>query len=158
MLDAGNPINPPANFPVVGAYPLGTAAAPNYGGYAYDFGVHYSPDGAIEYQGSAFNGALNGALLITRYSGGKDIIVLRTDPVTGAITSAETGIAGFTQFDGPVDIDRRTRAPAICTSPTWPRESSSFFAPSTMVEPLRSARPTFISTTPSTHPPAHHRH
>jgi fibronectin type 3 domain-containing protein len=108
VMDGGNPVNPPANFPVIGAYPSGTAADPKYAGYAYDIGVHYSPDGAIEYQGSAFNGALDGALLITRYSGGKDILMLRTG-ANGEITSAETGIAGFTQFDGPVDITEDPR-------------------------------------------------
>ena len=71
--------------------------------------MHYSPDGSIEYKGSAFGGALNGALLVTRYSGGKDILVLRTGDA-GQITTSETGIAGFTGFIDPVDLieDPRT--------------------------------------------------
>ncbi len=103
VFGGGNPVNPPANFAVQGAYPLGTNPDPNYKGYAYDFGVHYSPDGAIEYTGSAFGGALNGDLLITRYSGGKDVLALTTG-ASGQITSGITGISGFTGFTDPVDI------------------------------------------------------
>ena len=99
----GNPVNPAPNTEIQAAYPPGTNPDPNYKGYLYDFGVHYSPDGSIEYQGNAFGGALNGALLITRYSGGKDIIVLTTG-ANGQITSAVTGITGFTGFADPVDL------------------------------------------------------
>ena len=103
IFGGANPTNPAANDAIQSAYPLGTNPDPNYRGYAYDFGVHYSPDGSIEYTGNAFGGALNGALLITEYSGGKDVVVLRTGSA-GQITEAETGIAGFTGFEDPVDI------------------------------------------------------
>jgi glucose/arabinose dehydrogenase len=103
IFGGGNPTTPATNDAIQTAYPLGTNPDPNYKGYAFDFGVHYSPDGSIEYTGNAFGGALNGALLITRYSGGKDIIVLRTGS-NGQITSSETGITGLTQFNDPVDV------------------------------------------------------
>ncbi len=104
VMNGGNPqTSLGANFPIQGAYPAGTNPDPNYRGIAFDFGVHYSPDGAIEYHGSAFNGALDHALLITRYSGGKDILLLRVG-ANGQITQSETGIAGFTQFTDPIDI------------------------------------------------------
>jgi glucose/arabinose dehydrogenase len=103
IFGGGNPINPAPNDAIQTAYPLGTNPDPNYRGYAYDFGVHYSPDGSIEYTGNAFGGALNGALLITEYSGGKDVDVLRTGS-NGQITGSEMGIAGFTGFEDPVDI------------------------------------------------------
>ncbi len=108
IFGGGNPNNPAPNTAIQGSYPLGTNPDPNYRGYAYDFGVHYSPDGDIEYTGNAFGGALNGALLITEYSGGKDIIALRTGS-NGQITQAETGIAGFTGFQDPVDVIEDTR-------------------------------------------------
>jgi len=107
IFGGGNPTNPKPNTAIQTAYPLGTNPDPRYPGYAYDFGVHYSPDGAIEYTGSAFGGALNGALLITRYSGGKEIIVLTTG-AQGQITSAITGIAGFTGYTDPLDITENT--------------------------------------------------
>jgi glucose/arabinose dehydrogenase len=105
----GNPVDPQSNWEIQSQYKLGTNPDPNYRGYAYDFGVHYSPDGSIEYEGNAFGGALNGALLITEYSGGKDVIALRTGS-SGQITGAQTGFTGFTGFTDPVDIieDPRT--------------------------------------------------
>jgi glucose/arabinose dehydrogenase len=103
IFGGGNPISPQADWAIQDAYPLGTNPDPNYKGYAFDFGPHYSPDGAIEYTGNAFGGALNGALLITEYSGGKDVVVLRTGG-SGQITGEESGIAGFTGFSDPVDI------------------------------------------------------
>lgn len=99
----GNPVNPAPDTEILDSYPLGTMPDPNYRGYIYDFGVHYSPDGSIEYTGNAFGGALNGALLITEYSGGKDVLALTTGS-SGQITGTETGIAGFTGFEDPVSI------------------------------------------------------
>jgi hypothetical protein len=46
---------------------------------------------------------LDGKILVTRYSGGKDIIVLTPGP-DGNITEAVTGIDGFRQFGDPLDI------------------------------------------------------
>jgi fibronectin type 3 domain-containing protein/glucose/arabinose dehydrogenase len=103
IFGGANPIDPAPNTAIQTAYPLGTNPSPIYPGYAYDFGVHYSPDGSIEYEGSAFGGALNGALLITEYSGGKDVVALTTGS-SGQITSSIKGIAGFTGFTDPVDI------------------------------------------------------
>ena len=57
-------------------YPVGVAPDRNWRGAAFDFGEHYSPDGAIEYKSSTFGGALQGKLLVARYSAGDDIIVL----------------------------------------------------------------------------------
>jgi fibronectin type 3 domain-containing protein len=107
IMDGGNPSTPLGGaFPIESAYPVGTNPDPNYRGTAGplgDLGVHYSPDGSIEYKGSAFNGALNGALLITRYSGGDDILLART-AADGTVASTETGIAGFTGFNNPIDL------------------------------------------------------
>ena len=69
-------------------YPVGTKPDPNYQGPAYIFGPDYSPDGIIQYSGNAFGGALNGHLLITRYSAGKDIIDLTLNSGGGINTSA----------------------------------------------------------------------
>src|SRR5207237_5309263 len=53
-------------------YPVGTQPEAKFTMPAYDFGKSVSPNGLIEYIG----GTLDGDILVTRYSGGKDIIVL----------------------------------------------------------------------------------
>jgi hypothetical protein len=76
---------------------------------AYEFGKSVSPNGTIEYKSNTFAGALRGKLLITRYSGGDDVIVLTPGP-NGNIAESITGITGLTGFIDPLDIieDPRT--------------------------------------------------
>ncbi|NJO03777.1 MAG: choice-of-anchor D domain-containing protein [Bacteroidia bacterium] len=50
------------------------------------------------------NGNLKGALLVVRYSGGKDIIALLPDGPNGDIGTSKLGISGFTGFDDPLDL------------------------------------------------------
>lgn len=83
-------------------YPVGTQPDRNRRNDLYTFGRNYAPAGAIEYKGGAFNGVLNGALLVARYSGGDDIIVLKIDGA-GNVT-AQSGLAGLTHFVDPLDI------------------------------------------------------
>jgi glucose/arabinose dehydrogenase len=102
-LNGGNPTSSvdPAD---VSAYPVGTAADRNWRNFSYDFGPHFSPDGAIEYKSDAFGGALRGKLLVTRYSAGDDVIALTPGGSNLDITSADAGITGFTGFTDPVDL------------------------------------------------------
>lgn len=102
VLNGGNPTSgsDPAQ---VNPYPVGTLPDRNWRGAAFDFGQHYSPDGIIEYRSNALGGALTGKLLVVRYSGGDDIIVL-TPGLNGDIINAQTGIAGFTGFTDPLDL------------------------------------------------------
>lgn len=87
----------------VSDYPVGTLPEKHFVPPVYDFGKSVSPNGLCEYTGNAFGGALRGKILVTRYSGGKDIIVLSPGS-DGNITEAITGIDGFTQFSDPLDI------------------------------------------------------
>lgn len=91
-------------------YPLGTAPDPNYRGYSYDFDVHASPDGAIEYKSNTFKGALKGKLMVVRYSQHKDIITLTPGGPNKDIVSAIEGyeIQGFSGFDDPLDLTEDT--------------------------------------------------
>ncbi|WP_221392039.1 Ig-like domain-containing protein [Dyadobacter sp. NIV53] len=97
-------------------YPTTVSADQNYQGAAFNFDLNRSPNGAIEYKSSAFNGALKGKLLVCRFSGGGDIIVLEpgslvkgsTDSLydikksyTGAGTS---GLVGMSGFINPLDV------------------------------------------------------
>jgi hypothetical protein len=102
VLNGGNPTSG-VDTNQVATYAVGTQPDRNYKGAAYDFGKNYSPNGAIEYTGTAFNGALQGTIMVTRYSGGDDIIVL-TPGVNGDITDTAVEIPGFTGFKDPLDL------------------------------------------------------
>jgi glucose/arabinose dehydrogenase len=102
VLNGGNPTSDVDPLEVA-SYPVGTRPDRNFHLPAYNFGTSVSPNGIIEYKGSAFGGKLNGKLLITRYSGGKDIIVL-TPGDDGDIIESITGIAGLTGFVDPLDL------------------------------------------------------
>ncbi len=102
ILDAGNPAGStdPNTIP---QYPVGTQPDPNYRGYIYDFGPHRSPDGIIQYQDNTFGGKLQGALLVTEYSAGSDIVALIRD-ANGNIVSTERNIPGFTDLNNPISL------------------------------------------------------
>ena len=74
----------------------------------FDMGVHQSPDGVIEYRGSAFGGALDGMLLVCRYSGGDDVVALKLRP-DGSVERQYAGIAGMTGLKDPVDLTEDLR-------------------------------------------------
>lgn len=102
VLNGGNPTAgaDPAEVP---AYPVGRAPDPNWRGAVFDFTNNQSPNGALEYTSGAFGGRLRGALLVTRYSNGNDVIVLRP-AADGSITSAATGTTGLTGLTDPLDL------------------------------------------------------
>lgn len=95
-----------ANDQLMG-YPVGTPPEPNYRGWIFDFGLNFSPNGAIEYKSNAFGGKLRGKLLICRFSGGDDILVLEPGSGGTEIIRATEGsqIPGFRRpFSNPLDI------------------------------------------------------
>jgi hypothetical protein len=87
---------------------------------AYDFGLNHSPDGALEYKSNNFNGALKGKLLVCRFSGGGDIVVIEPgsiakttylngddhiyDVVKVTNGSSNSGLVGMSGFTNPLDI------------------------------------------------------
>ena len=83
-------------------YPAGTSYDPNYRGPAGDFGNNVSPDGAIEYTGSAFPD-LKGKLLVTRYSRFDDIVAV-TLGSDGNATSIDPIISKQEDLLDPIDI------------------------------------------------------
>jgi regulation of enolase protein 1 (concanavalin A-like superfamily) len=107
VMNGGNPTAgvDPEEVP---QYPVGTQPDRNYEPPVFDYGQNYSPDGMIQYSGNAFNGALNGKIMVVRYSGGDDIEVL-TPNANGSIQpNAQTGITGARGFDDPVDLTEDT--------------------------------------------------
>ena len=103
VLNDGNPSSGAVADEVISSYPLGTKPDPNYRGAAWDFGPHVSPDGIIEYQDKTFGGKLQGALLVTEYSAGSDIVMLTRD-ASGKITGEIKGIAGLSNLDNPLSL------------------------------------------------------
>ncbi|MEU5878698.1 Ig-like domain-containing protein [Spirillospora sp. NPDC047279] len=90
------------------AYPAGTQPDRNLDlAGIYDAGLHASANGTVEYRGSAFGGALNGKLLVVRYSNGQDIETFDVSP-TGALSNRTTGITGLTGFQQPLDVTEDT--------------------------------------------------
>ena len=103
---------------------VGTKPDSNYRGFAFDFGNHISPNGAIEYtNGKAFGGALVGKILVARYSGPDDIIALAVGQ-DGDVIGDQTGIDGFTGFNNPVDLIEDPSNGNIYVAEFGPEDSS----------------------------------
>lgn len=102
VLMGGNP-TPEVDPQEIKSLPVGTKPEPNFRQPAFDFGYSVSPNGLTEFKGGAFGGKLAGKILVTRYSGGKDVIVL-TPGADGQIVESTTGIDGLTGFSDPLDI------------------------------------------------------
>jgi glucose/arabinose dehydrogenase len=99
VLAGGNPTAGTDPFQVA-AYPVGTLPDPNLDlAGTYDAGLHASANGAIEYRG----GALDGKLLVVRYSSGQDIETFDV-AANGTLSNRTTGITGFTGFSQPLDV------------------------------------------------------
>ncbi|MFT2011394.1 malectin domain-containing carbohydrate-binding protein [Pontibacter sp. 13R65] len=88
-------------------YPVGTPHEPNYRGFAFDFGLNMSPNGVIEYKSNAFGGRLAGKLLVCRFSGSDDILLLEPGgPKLDIVRSVEGSlIPGLRRpFSNPLDL------------------------------------------------------
>ncbi len=102
VLNGGNPTR--GEDPIeVREYSAGTKPHAGWRTPAYVFGKSVSPNGVLEYKSNALGGALRGKLLITRYSGGDDIVIL-TPGARGEISESITGVSGLTQFVDPLDL------------------------------------------------------
>ncbi|MEU8242408.1 Ig-like domain-containing protein [Actinoplanes missouriensis] len=103
VLAGGNPTTAVDPFEVP-AYPVGTPPDPNFDlAGTYDAGLHASANGVIEYRGTAFGGALDGKLLVVRYSAGQDIQTFDVAS-SGALSNRVTGRPGLTGFSQPLDV------------------------------------------------------
>ena len=104
VLNGGNPTAgvDPMEVP---AYPVGTMPDANWHAPAFDFGKNYSPNGLIDYHGDKGSpaAALDGCLLVTRYSDGKDVLVLKLNEA-GDVIETIAGLDGFTGLNAPLDI------------------------------------------------------
>ena len=103
-LNGANPTPGPDPLEV-SAYPVGTPPDPNWHKPAYVFGKNYSPNGLIDYHAPAGTPAatLDGCILVTRYSDGKDILVLRLNEA-GDVIETIAGLDGLTGLNAPLDL------------------------------------------------------
>jgi hypothetical protein len=101
--NGGNPTAGPDPYEIP-QYPVGTMPDVNYRAPTYDFGQHYSPNGVIEYRGSAFHDWLRGKILVARFSGGDDVVVLTPSADGTAVIETRSGIQGLRNFNDPLDL------------------------------------------------------
>ncbi|MEE8603134.1 putative Ig domain-containing protein [Euzebya tangerina] len=102
MNNGSDSLNGTGNF-----YPAGTDADPNYdldGAYSLDF--NKSPNGVIEYTSETFGGALQGRVMIVRFSNNDDILTMQVAP-DGTILGEQAGttIGGFSGgYADPLEV------------------------------------------------------
>ena len=117
VLNGGNPTanTDPAQF---SQYPVGIQPDPNYRGFVFEFPMHNSPNGIIEYKGRAFKEQLKGKILIVRLMENRDIIVLDPSGKNHTINRETPGraIAGFADFLLPLDLTEDTSTGNIYVS------------------------------------------
>ncbi len=102
VMFGGNPDGGSDNYQVHN-YPRGVRPDRNWHPAAWNLGISYSCNGLIEYRGNAFNGYLDGKILTTRYSSGKDVMILELNP-DGTFRTEATGVEGLTRFIDPLDL------------------------------------------------------
>ena len=102
VLFGGNPDGGSDHYQVHD-YKLGTPPDRNYHQATWNLGISYSCNGLIEYKGPAFHGWLNGKILTTRYSSGKDIAVIPVN-ADGTVDTMLSGFDGMSKFIDPLDL------------------------------------------------------
>ncbi len=107
---SGLPGQERSNYRDVSKYPTDLGPDVNYREVAYDFGFNKSPNGVIEYASNAFGGRLKGMLLVTRFSGQDDVMLLQPGNNSGDIVQAFQDVPGLQGLDDPLDVieDPRT--------------------------------------------------
>ena len=101
ILDGGHPASEAGPFDIP-EYPIGTRPDSNWRKPLFNFGEDLAPVGLIEYH-SDLCPALNGAILVARFSGGKDIMALIPGS-DGTIVESVAGIDGFTRLASPLSL------------------------------------------------------
>jgi glucose/arabinose dehydrogenase len=104
VLNGGNPTGGVDPLEVI-AYKVGTKPDANWDKPVYNFGDNRSPNGTIEYRSNNFFGALKGAMIVTEYSGGNDLVVIKPN-ADGSIEPAKVyrGMPGTTGLVDPLDL------------------------------------------------------
>ena len=101
---SGLPGQVESSYTDVAKYPDDLGPDANYLEVAFDFGKNKSPNGAIEYQSNAFNGKMKGMLLVTRFSGQDDIVVLQPGNSSGDVIAEYPDVPGLQAMDDPLEV------------------------------------------------------
>jgi hypothetical protein len=121
VLFGGNPDGGSDNYQVhnaangTGGYPVGVQPDRNWHPAIWNLGISYSCNGLIEYHGKAFGGYLDGKILTTRFSSGKDIAILELTR-DGKVAAQVTGVDGLTRFVDPLDLVEDTASGDVYVS------------------------------------------
>lgn len=100
---SGVPGQQEASHRDVKKYPNTLGPDPNYREPAYDFEFNKSPNGVIEYTSDAFGGKLQGLLMVVRFSGQDDLLVMQPE-ANGSIGNVNGDVPGLGGFDDPLDV------------------------------------------------------
>lgn len=103
VLNGGNPTSGTDYLEEL-QYAVGTQADRNYQRPEHILGMHFSPNGSLEYKSTRFGGALRTKLMVVRYSVGKDVLVLTLDNATKKVTGTQILNVGGVKFADPLDI------------------------------------------------------
>ncbi len=106
---SGLPGQADGSYTDVRKYPDNLGPDANYLEVAYDYGLNKSPNGAIEYRSNAFGGKLKGLLMVVRFSGQDDIMVMQPSNTSGDIVQVYQDVPGLQELDDPLDIIEDTR-------------------------------------------------
>ena len=104
VLNGGNPTDKP-DFDEVSEYPVGTQPDSEWTSAIFDYGMHVSADGMIEYRSDRFGGALKGKIFVCRFNIGSDLLCLGFDPTGTEVNYAAAGIPGTMDFQQPLDVN-----------------------------------------------------
>ncbi|KKN33915.1 hypothetical protein LCGC14_0798950, partial [marine sediment metagenome] len=100
---SGVPGQQEASHTDVRKYPVTLGPDPNYREPAFDFEFNKSPNGVIEYRSDAFGGKLQGLLMVVRFSGQDDLLVMQPE-ANGNIGNVNGDVPGLGGFDDPLDV------------------------------------------------------
>jgi len=118
VLNGGNPTSA-VDFEEVAQYPVGTQPDPAYKHPALILGKDYAPTGMIVYQSNAFGGRLKNRILLARYSGGSDVIILT--PSADGKTLSAVNARGLEGLANPIGIVEDTRNGNLYVSTNSPQ-------------------------------------
>lgn len=102
VLMGGNPTDAIDSIEV-NRYPVGTPPHPRWQPPIAEFGSNLSPCGILEFRGVGRTAVLDGALMVCRFSGGKDICLFVPD-AAGVYREMVTGLDGLFGFADPLDL------------------------------------------------------
>jgi glucose/arabinose dehydrogenase len=107
VLNGGNPTHG-IDFLEELQYAEGVQPDRNWQRPEYVLGMHFSADGSLEYKSNAFGGSLKTRMLITRYSAGKDILVLTFNSSKHVSGTQVLNVVGGGKFADPLDLAEDT--------------------------------------------------